>query len=276
MRYKAQTVAPWFFQQYGLDYDETFSPMAKITIVQVPRALMVNKDRKLWHRDMNNVLLQGELDWEIYMNQPNGFENGVGVISQYMQSAKKLHLDAARQTLRYVKGTINYNRLYKRSEDCKLIGYRDADHAGYHDTYVFELDSRTISWCSKRQPIVSLSTREAEYRVAAGAAQESTWLKLLINDWHQKIDFPIPFHCDNQSAIRLAKNTVFHARTKQVEVHYHFIKEKVLEDIKMQQIKTDDQVADLFTKELNTGKHESFRCQLNVVQRMRTSAEGEC
>ena len=70
---------------------------------------------------------------------------------------------------------------------------------------------------------------------------------------------------------------MFHARTKHVEVHYHFIREKVLkEEIEMQQIKTDDQVANLFTKGLNTGKHESFRCQLNMVQRMRTSAEGEC
>jgi len=84
-------------------------------------------------------------------------------------------------------------------------------------------------------------------------------------------------HCDNQSAIRLAENPVFRARTKLVEVHYHFIREKVLkEEIEMQQIKTDDQVADLFTKELNTSKHESFRCQLNMMQRMRTSAEGEC
>ena len=68
-----------------------------------------------------------------------------------------------------------------------------------------------------------------------------------------------------------------HARTKHVEVHYHFIREKALkEEIEMQQIKIDDQVADLFTKELNTGKHESFHCQLNMVQQMRTSAEGEC
>ena len=98
-----------------------------------------------------------------------------------------------------------------------------------------------------------------------------------MEDWHQKIDYPIPLHCNNQSAIRLAENSMFHARTKHVEVHYHFIREKVLkEEIEIQQIKTDDQIADLFTIGLNIGKHESFRCQLNMVQRMRTSAEGEC
>ena len=102
-----------------------------------------------------NVFLHGELDQEIYMNQPNAFENEVGVISQYMQSPKKPHLDAAQRTLRYVKGTINYDPSYKRSEDYKLARYFDADYAGDHDTrrsitgYVLKLGSRTISWCNK-------------------------------------------------------------------------------------------------------------------------------
>ena len=85
-----------------------------------------------------------------------------------MQSPKKPQLDAARWTLRYVKGTINSDRLYKRSEDCMLAGYSDVDYAGDHDTrrsiigYVFKLGLRIIFWCNKRQPTVSLSTREIE------------------------------------------------------------------------------------------------------------------
>ena len=85
-------------------------------------------------------------------------------------------------------GWINYDRLYKRSEDYKLARYCDADYARYHDTrrssirYVFKLSSRTTSWCSKKQSIVTLLTREAEYRAAVGVAQESTWLKLLMED----------------------------------------------------------------------------------------------
>ena len=81
-----------------------------------------------------------------------------------------------------------------------------------------------------------------------------------MKDCHHKIDYLIPLHCKNQSAIHLAENSVFHARTKHVKVHYHFIRDKVLkEEIEMQQIKTGDQVADVFTKGLITGKHESFR-----------------
>ncbi|CAL9028013.1 unnamed protein product [Prunus brigantina] len=173
----------------------------------------------------------------------------VGVMSRYMQNPKKSHLDAVRRILRYVKSTIDYGLLYKKGEDCKLVG--------------------TISWCSKRQPTVSLSTTEAEYRAAAMAAQEITWLTQLMNDLHQMVDYSVPLYCDNQSAVRLAENPVFHARTKHVEIHYHFIREKVLqEEIEMRHINTDDQVADLFTKGLSTGKFENFRRQLNVVQRM--------
>ena len=109
------------------------------------------------------------------------------------------------------------------------------------------------------------------------AAQENAWLVQLMSDLHQPMDYVVMLYCDNQSAIRLAENPVFHARTKHVEVHYHFIREKVLqEEIEMRQIKTDDQVADLFTKSLSTCKLEMFRRQLDIVQRMRADIEGEC
>ncbi|XP_068644922.1 secreted RxLR effector protein 161-like [Aristolochia californica] len=207
----------------------------------------------------------------------------VGVMSRYMQDPKKPHLEAVCRILRYVKSTIDYGLVYKKGEDCKLVGYCDADYAGDHDTrrsttrYVFKLGSGTISWCSKRQPTVSLSTTEAEYRAAALAAQESTWLIQLMNNLHQPVEYAVPLYCDNQSAIRLAENPVFHARTKHIEVHYHFIREKVLqEEIELRPIKTDDQVADLFTKSLSTGKFKMFCYQLGTVQPVIAGVEGEC
>ncbi|XP_024042735.1 uncharacterized protein LOC112099555 [Citrus clementina] len=114
----------------------------------------------------------------------------VGVMSRYMQNPKKTHLEAVRQVLRYVNSTINYGLLYKKGEDCKLVAYCDADYSGDHDTrrsitgYVFKLNFGTISWCSKRQPTISLSATKAEYRAAAMAAQGSTWLIQLMNDLH--------------------------------------------------------------------------------------------
>ncbi|KAL0462187.1 UNVERIFIED_CONTAM: putative mitochondrial protein [Sesamum latifolium] len=104
----------------------------------------------------------------------------IGVMSRYMQNPKKSHLEAVRRILRYVKSILDYGIMFKKDEDCKLVGYCDADYAGDHDTrrsttsYVFMLGSGAVSWCSKRQPTVSLSTIEAEYRAAAMAAQEIT------------------------------------------------------------------------------------------------------
>ena len=99
-----------------------------------------------------------------------------------MQNPKKLHLEAVRRILRYVKGTLDDDILYKKDGDRKLVGFCDADYANDHDTrrsttgYDFMLGRGAISWCNKRQPTVSLSTTEAEYRATTMAAQESTWL----------------------------------------------------------------------------------------------------
>ena len=97
-------------------------------------------------------------------------------------------------------------------------------------------------------------------------AQESTWLKQLMEDLHQLTDYQIRILCDNLSSIRLAKNPVFHARTKHIEVHYHYIREKVLEgEIKMVPTKIDEQFADILTKGLNNVKFEKFREAFGMV-----------
>jgi len=98
---------------------------------------------------------------------------------------------------------------------------------------------------------VALSSTEAEYRSAAMAAQESTWLKQLMEDLHQLTDYQVRIFCDNLSSICLAENPIFHARTKHIEVHYHYIREKVLEnEIEMVPTKTNEQFSDIFTKVL--------------------------
>lgn len=103
------------------------------------------------------------------------------------------------------------------------------------------------------------------------------WLIRLMTDLHQLVDYTIPLYCDNQSAVRLAENLFFHVRTKYVEVHYHFIKEKVLEvEIELEQIKSEDQVADLFTKGLSGSKFESFCHQLGIVKSLKADVRGEC
>ncbi|XP_028100619.1 uncharacterized protein LOC114299981 [Camellia sinensis] len=161
-------------------------------------------------KDLNDATMYQQLVGSfLYLTSTRlNISYAVGVMSRYMQKPKKPHLDAVRRILRYVKDTIDFGLMYKKGEDCKLVGYCDANYARDHDThrsttgYVFMLGSGAISWCSKRQPTVSLSTTEVEYRAAAMAAQKSTWLIRLMNDLHQLVDYDIPLYCDNQSAVR--------------------------------------------------------------------------
>ncbi|KAK9724336.1 hypothetical protein RND81_05G065300 [Saponaria officinalis] len=163
----------------------------------------------------------------------------VSVVSRFMQNPKKSHLEAIQKILRYVKESIDHGILYPSSEVLDVYGYCDADYAGDHDTrrsttiYVFMLGSRAVFWCSKRQPIVLLASTEVEYRAAAMVAQE------------------LKVYYDNMLAMRLAEYPVFHARTKHAELHYHFLREKVLRgEIHLDYVKTDDQITYIFTKGL--------------------------
>ena len=132
-----------------------------------------------------------------------------------MSNPKKPHLDAVKRILRYVKGTINFGIIYKETKDYQVMGYCDADYAVDCGTrrlttgYFFSLGLGPISWCSKRQPTVALSSTEAEYRSATMAAQESIWLKQLMEDLHQPTDYEVRIFCDNLSSICLAENPIF-------------------------------------------------------------------
>ncbi|KAD5803210.1 hypothetical protein E3N88_14570 [Mikania micrantha] len=159
----------------------------------------------------------------------------VGVLSRFMQHPKQPHLHAVRRVLWYVKATLRLGVLFQREVVMCLVGYCDADYGDDPSSrrsttgYVIKLGSGAISWCSRLQPTVSLSTTEAEYCSAAMAAQESTWLLRLLAELGQNIEEKMILWCDNVSAIKLAENPTFHARTKHIEVHYHYIREKVLQ-----------------------------------------------
>ena len=194
----------------------------------------------------------------------------VGVLSQFMQEPTINHLKAAKRILRYIKGTINYGLIYDYDANLDPKGYCDADWAGSPNDrrsisgYVFMIGTKTISWSSKKQPTVALSSTEAEYRSLANATCEVMWLKKLLGDLH--ISYGDFILCsDSMSAIYLAKNPVFHARSKHIEVHYHFIREKVItKEILLLHVKTGDQVADIFTKFLDSEKLKKFMCQMNI------------
>ena len=171
-----------------------------------------------------------------------------------------------------MRATANYALFYRADVPLALHGYTDADWAGSLSVdrrstsgFMFSLGSAAVTWSSKKQPTVALSSKEAEYRGAAVAACEVVWLRKLLSDLSISVDDPVVIHCDNMSSIQLARNPVFHARTKHIEVHYHFIRERVLAgDIDLVYVSTQDQVADIFTKALGAEKLRGFRSMLGL------------
>ncbi|XP_071728056.1 uncharacterized mitochondrial protein AtMg00810-like [Rutidosis leptorrhynchoides] len=148
----------------------------------------------------------------------------VGIVSQFMQCPTNVHLDAAKRILRYVKGSMDHGLWYKKCDDYLLNGFVDADWIGdandRHSTsgYCFNIGSAVISWYSKKQGVVALSSMEAEYIAATMAAQECIWLRRLISDILQEVDYVVKLKCDNESSIKLASNPIFHARKKHIEM----------------------------------------------------------
>lgn len=123
----------------------------------------------------------------------------VGVVSRYMQEPRKPHLEEAKKILKYVNTTLDVGLFYKKNAEFSLQGFADADFAGDLDDrrstsgFVFLCGTASISWCSKKQGSVSLSTTEAEYKASAHAAQECIWLRRLFEDLHMPIDNRFPF-----------------------------------------------------------------------------------
>ena len=207
----------------------------------------------------------------------------VSLISRFMEKPKETHWQAAKRILRYVKGTKRYGIFYTISECSDLVGYTDSDWAGSVDDrkstsgYIFHIGSGAISWASKKQPIVALSTAEAEYVVATAAACQAVWMRRMLRSLCQKQATATIIFCDNSSAIALSKNSVFHKRTKHIDTKFHYIRELVNNgEIILQHCRTQEQVADILTKPLDQKSFEFLRKCLGMIDNPAVEIKGEC
>lgn len=187
---------------------------------------------------------------------------------RFMQNPGKQHWEAVKQILRYLKGTQNCGIILGGIKK-DLKGFVDADWAGDVDSrrsatgYVFYLNDGPITWTSKMQNTVALSSTEAEYMALSAGAQEACWLRSLLKSLHQPTTSPTILHGDNQGSLILAKNPKNHSRTKHIDTRYHFIRDHILQnDIKVMYVPTADNRADLFTKSLGSNTFNSHSSQL--------------
>ena len=151
-----------------------------------------------------------------------------------------------------------------------LEGYADADGSMHEDRkaisgYTFMIDGGAVSWCTKKQEIISLSTTEAEYVAATHTAKEALWLRTLIGELYGKVQEPMTLYSDNQSAIALTKDHQYHTRTKHIDIRFHFIRWVIEQNkIKLVYCPTNDMLADTFTKALPSVKAKHFAKALGL------------
>ena len=193
----------------------------------------------------------------------------VGNVARFSSKPSQQHWIAVKRIMRYLNGTVNYGLVYEG--DSTIEGFSDADWAGDLDDrkstsgYVFMMSGAAISWNSKKQSCVALSTAEAEYIALSKASQESIWLQRLLTDMGANQSNATIINEDNQSAIAMAKNPQFHGRAKHIDMKYHYIRDQVKANkIKLKYCQSKDMIADVMTKGIGRLQFNKFRAMIGL------------
>ncbi|KAK2353501.1 putative mitochondrial protein [Trifolium repens] len=199
----------------------------------------------------------------------------VGYVSRFMSKPLKCHLLAAKRILRYINGTIHYGVVFPYSKDngkLELSGFSDADWCGDKvdrrstSGYLFKFQNAPVSWCSKKQSVIALSSCEAEYVAGSLAACQANWLQSLLSEMNIIADTTVVLKIDNKSAINLAKNPVSHGKSKHIETRFHFLRDQVTKGkLKLEYCSTDNQQADILTKAVKRDQFLKLRREMGVV-----------
>ncbi|CAM8949458.1 unnamed protein product [Rhodiola kirilowii] len=203
----------------------------------------------------------------------------VHILSQFMHKPTADHLQAVHRVLRYIKGAPAQGLLFPAMSDLTINAYCDADWASCPITrksitgYCITLGPCAVSWKTKKQPVISRSSAESEYRSMAATCCELTWLVRLLTDMKVPVTASIPMHCDNKAAIHIAHNPVFHERTKHVELDCHLVRSHVCSKfIKPVHLSTLYQPADIFTKPLSLDQLRLLCSKLGVSNFLHSAA----
>lgn len=198
----------------------------------------------------------------------------VTTLSQFSHNPGPVHWTGVKRLLRYLRGTMDFKLTYSGSSSPSpagigsfpaLSGYCDADWGSdLNDRrsitgYVFTMAGGAISWQSKKQPTVALSSVEAEYMASTQATKEALWWRTFLKELSFPINSPAQLFSDSQGSMALAKNPEYHSRTKHIDIQHHFVREHVANrNVHFQFVGTDEMVADVLTKPLPRDKHVTF------------------
>ncbi|GKC23861.1 retrotransposon protein, putative, ty1-copia subclass [Tanacetum coccineum] len=302
LKNKARLVARGYRQEEGIDFEESFAPVARIEAIRIFLAFVAYMNMIVYQMDVKTAFFNGILREEVYVSQPDGFVDQdnpnhvyklekalyglkqapracdpvdtpmvekskldedpqgkavdpthycgmVGTLmyltasrpdltfvvcmcARYQAKPTEKHLHAIKRIFKYLRGTVNRGLWYPKDSSIALTAYADTDRAGCQDTRrstfgsMQLLGDRLVSWSSKRQKSVAISSTEAEYIALSGCCAQVLWMRSQLTDYGLGFN-KILMYCDNKSAIALCCNNVQHSRSKHIDIRFHFIKEQV-------------------------------------------------
>eukprot|EP00253_Pinus_taeda_P028962 PITA_28962 len=241
-------------EKYANEVLERFNMQkCKTTITPIMMGLKLSKEDN--NKDFDPSLYKGIVGTLMYLTATRlDIMHVVSLISRFMERPKEAHWQATKRILRYVK------------DDQKSTS-----------SYVFHMGSGAISWAYKKQPIIALSTAEAEYVVATAATCQAVWMRRMLRSLCEGQVKATVIFCDNSSAIALSKNSVFHKKTKHIDTKFQYIRELVNNGkIVLQHCRTQGQVADVLTKPLGQKSFEFLRKCLGMTDNPTIEIKGEC
>ncbi|GJW02972.1 retrovirus-related pol polyprotein from transposon TNT 1-94 [Tanacetum coccineum] len=273
LKNKARLVAKGYRQEEGIDFKESFAPVARIEAIRIFIANAASKNMTIYQIDVKTTFLNGELQEEVYVSQPEGFvdpDHPTHVYRlkkalyglKYQASPTKKHLEAFKPVFRYLRGTINWGLWYPKDTAMALTAYVDADHAGCQDTRRSTsgsaqfLGDKLVSWSSKKQKSTAISTTEAEYIAMSGCCSQILWMRSQLTDYDFAFN-KIPLYYDNRNAIALCCNNV---EKGVVELYF---------------VSMDYQLADIFTKALPRELFEFLLPRLDTMADVNVNAPAQ-
>jgi hypothetical protein len=198
----------------------------------------------------------------------------VCLCARFQASPRASHLQAVKRILRYIHGTQEFGIWFSASSYVSLRSFTDADLGGCKidrkstSGACHFLGNSLVAWSSRKQSSVALSTAESEYVAAASCCSQILWIVATLKDYGVTLK-NIPLFCDNNSAISIAKNPVQHSRTKHIDIRYHFLRDHAEKgDVALHRVDTEYQLADIFTKPLDSSRFAYLRGELGVIHPM--------
>ena len=262
-----------FFSQrkYVLDLlAETGNSACKLvdTPIEVNHGLTIYPDQVPTNKERYQRLV-GKL---IYLTHTRpDISYAVSAVSQFMHNPSDRHMGAVNRILAYLKSSPGKGIMFSKHGHLDIMGYTDSDFAGSKldrkstSGYVSFVGGNLVTWRSKKQNVVSLSSVEAEYRALHHATTELTWLRILLGELSYGPQKPMVPFCDNTVAIEIANNPVQHDRTKHVELDRNYIKDNLNSGvIEVPYIKSADQLADVMTHAVTSVPFYTFLSKLGM------------